>query len=212
LAQGSGAAKRAVHGVSAMLRKFLYGIAVAVAALVVIAFFLPRHVRVERSIEIQAPAATVFEIVNGFQRFNEWSPWYELDPEARYTLEGPASGVGARIAWRSGKANVGSGSQEIVRSEPIDTVQTRLEFDGDETAMAVWTIEPSGDGSRVTWAFETDLGMNPFARYMGLAFDRLIGDDYEKGLANLERLAETSAAAPHADGEAAGATRASSGT
>jgi hypothetical protein len=68
--------------------------------------------------------------------------------------------------------------------------------------MAVWTIEPEGDGSRVTWAFDTDLGMNPMARYMGLAFERFIGPDYERGLAKLKQLAEAAAAAPHANGEA----------
>jgi hypothetical protein len=195
-----------------MLRKFLYGVVIALAALLVISLFLPRHVRVARSIEIEAPAAAVFEIVNGFQRFNEWSPWYELDRSARYTLEGPASGVGARIVWRSDKPDVGSGSQVIVRSEPIGSVQTRMEFEEDGTATALWTIEPAGDGSRVTWTFETDLGSNPLARYMGLALERFIGPDYEKGLANLKRLAEKGAAGPHPDGEAADATPASSET
>jgi ribosome-associated toxin RatA of RatAB toxin-antitoxin module len=184
------------------LRKVLYGLAIVLVALVGIAFFLPRQVHVERSISMRAPAATVFDLVNGFQRFNEYSPWYEHDPKAQYTFEGPASGVGARMSWHSEQANVGSGSQEIVRSEPLSLVHSKLDFGADGTAMAIWTIEPEEDGSRVTWAFETDLGMNPIARYMGLAIGRFVGTDYEKGLANLKRVAEASAAQPHPDGEA----------
>jgi hypothetical protein len=184
-----------------ILRKLLYGFAIVLVALVLIAFFLPRQVHVERSVSMRAPPATVFELVNGFQRFNEWSPWFEYDPGARYTFEGPASGVGAKMAWNSEKPGVGSGSQEIVRSEPIDTVHSRLDFGSQGTALAVWTIEPLEDGSRVTWAFDTDLGSNPFARYMGLAYERFIGADYERGLAKLKQLAERTAAAPHPDAE-----------
>ncbi|MGQ0835990.1 MAG: SRPBCC family protein [Gammaproteobacteria bacterium] len=171
-----------------ILRKLLYGLAIVVVALAVIAFFVPRHVRVERALTMRAPPTAVFELVNGFKRFNEFSPWFEHDPRAKYTYTGPESGVGARMEWTSD--SVGSGSQEIVKSESPTAVHTKLDFGAQGTAMAVWTIEPTDDGSRVTWAFETDLGMNPIARYMGLTFEHFIGPDYEKGLANLKKLAE----------------------
>jgi Polyketide cyclase / dehydrase and lipid transport len=190
-----------------ILRKLLYGSAIVVVALAVIAFFLPRNVHVERSVSMLAPPGTVFDIVNGFQRFNEYSPWFEYDPKARYTFEGPPSGVGAKMSWQSDDASVGSGSQEIVKSEPIETVHSKLDFGSQGTALAVWTIVPEGDGSRVTWAFNTDLGMNPIARYMGLTFERFIGPDYERGLAKLKKVAEATAAASHSDGEAAETTR-----
>lgn len=184
-----------------VLRRIFYGVAIVLVALAVIAFFLPREVEVARSTWIDAPPATVFELVNGFRRYNDFSPWFELDPQARYTYEGPAAGVGAKMSWASEDQSVGSGSQEIVRSEPLRTVQTKLDFGGQGTALATWTIEPRDDGSEVTWGFETDLGMNPVARYMGLAFDQLIGPDYERGLAKLKRVAEAAAAGPHPDAE-----------
>jgi hypothetical protein len=176
------------------LRRILYGLAIAIVVLAAIALFLPRQVHVERSIAVRAPPAAVFEIVNGFGRFNEYSPWFELDPNAKYTYEGPAAGVGARMSWASDDRGVGRGTQEIVKSDPPRTVQSRLEFGGDNAAFATWTIQPAEGGSTVTWALDTDLGMNPVMRYMGLAFDHLIGRDYERGLAKLKTLAESPSA------------------
>jgi hypothetical protein len=176
------------------LRRIVYALAIAIVVLAVIAFLLPRHVHVERSVAVRAPATAVFDIVNGFGRFNEYSPWFELDPNAKYTYEGPVAGVGAKMSWVSAERGVGSGSQEIVRSEPPHRVQSRLEFGGESTALATWTIRPAEGGSAVTWALDTDLGMNPVMRYMGLAFDHLIGRDYERGLAKLKTLAESPSA------------------
>jgi hypothetical protein len=173
------------------LRRILYGLAIAIVALAASAFLLPRQVHVERSAAVRAPPATVFEIVNGFGRFNEYSPWFELDPNAKYAYAGPSAGVGARMSWTSDERAVGSGSQEIVRSDPPHTVQSRLEFGGEGTALSTWTIQAAEGGSTVTWAFDTDLGMNPVMRYMGLAFDHFIGRDYERGLAKLKTLAES---------------------
>jgi uncharacterized protein YndB with AHSA1/START domain len=173
------------------VRRILAGLAIAIVVLAAIAFILPRHIHVERSVVMRAPPPKVYDIVNGFARFNEFSPWFEADPRARYAYAGPASGVGARMTWASEDRGVGSGAQEIVKSEPPRLVQARLEFGDDGTALTTWTIVPAGEGSRVTWALDTDLGMNPAMRYMGLAFDRLVGRDYERGLAKLKALAES---------------------
>ena len=73
-------------------------VVVAIAALVVvcvaIGLMLPKTAHVERSIAIEAPAAMVFTVLNGFGQFNRWSPWADIDPDATTTYEGPASGVG----------------------------------------------------------------------------------------------------------------------
>jgi len=148
-------------------------------------------VHVERAVSIDAPRTTVFMLVNGFKLFNRWSPWYALDPGATYTYEGPANGVGARLVWNGNPDTLGSGSQEILESRPYDLVKTRLDFGPQGVATGQFTLAPDGAGTRVMWAFDTDLGMNPVSRYMGLLFDRLVGADFEKGLASLKQLAES---------------------
>jgi effector-binding domain-containing protein len=132
----------------------------------------------------------VFTLVNSFKRFNEWSPWVEKDPRATYTYSGPQTGVGAKIAWVGDPSTVGTGSQEIVESQPHTRVRSRLEFTGEGPSDATITLSAEGTSAKVTWALDTDLGWNPVARCFGLFFDRMIGPDFEKGLANLKALAE----------------------
>src|SRR4029079_17993737 len=83
------------------LKAAVYGLIGLVAVVLAAGLFLPRKAHVERSIVTSAAPATVFEIVNGFRRFNEWSPWARLDPDTKYTYSGPETGVGARMEWSS---------------------------------------------------------------------------------------------------------------
>lgn len=164
------------------------------AVLLVVGLFLPTSAHVERSIRTTASPATVYGIVNGFQRFNEWSPWAGLDPKTRYSFSGPATGAGARMEWSSDAPEVGSGSQEIVAVEPGRSVTIRLDFTGQSTSTSTMVIEPAAGGSLVRWSFDTDFTGNFLMRYLGLMFDGMIGADYEKGLAKLKGVAEATPA------------------
>lgn len=177
-------------------RAILVGLAGLIAILVVIGLFLPSSVHVERSVEIKAPATTVYGIVSDFGRFNEWSPWYELDPDATYTISTPASGEGATFAWASEDPSVGSGSQQITELVENRRVVVALDFGPQGTATATHAIEALDDGkTRVTWSMDTDFGFDLIGRYIGLMFETWVGNDYEKGLARLKTLAEKEAAA-----------------
>jgi len=82
-----------------MFTKFLYVIVIAFVLFLSVGLFLPRNVHVERSIEIDRPASTVFVLLNSYRAFASWSPWAARDPDARYEFSGPESGVGARLSW-----------------------------------------------------------------------------------------------------------------
>jgi hypothetical protein len=170
--------KQTFFAVSAVLFSVLAG-----------SWLLPRHAVVERSIVIERPPAEVYAVLNSFQRFNEWSPWFAADPDAVYTHSGPSSGVGARHAWRGNEA-VGEGSQTITASIPDRQVDIALVFGSNPPALSRYVLEPDTAGTRLAWRFEIDLGMNPVMRWFGLMFDRMIGADYERGLAQLKRLLE----------------------
>jgi uncharacterized protein YndB with AHSA1/START domain len=182
-----------------VLKTLLYVVGGLLAALVVVGLLLPRSAHVERSIEVAASPATVYALVDGFGRFNEWSPWAELDPNTRYTYSGPERGVGARMEWTSDDPDVGSGMQEVVSTDPGRSVTSRLAFGGQDPATTTMTLVPQDAGTRVTWAFDSDFGWNLLGRYFGLLFDGFIGADYEKGLAKLKALAEREEAARGAE-------------
>ena len=174
-----------------ILKKLLIVVIVLCAVLAGVGLLLPRRVHAERAAVIDAPRATVFAVLNGYASFNKWSPWFELDPQAKYTYEGPASGLGAKLSWVGDPKISGSGSQEIVESRPFELVRCRLDFGPQGKAEAQFTLTPEGTGTRVTWGFDTDLGMNPVSRYFGLMMDKMVGSDFEKGLASLKKLAES---------------------
>ena len=179
-----------------LLRRLVYVVAAALAVLLTIGLLLPDSAHVERSVTTSASPQTVYGLVDGYARFNEWSPWADLDPATRYTYSGPPTGVGARLEWRSDKPEVGSGSQEIVAVEPGRRVTTKLDFGTQGTATSTMSIEPEGTGSRITWSIDASFEGRFLERYFGLFFDRLIGPDYEKGLSRLAALAEATPPAP----------------
>ena len=171
------------------LKRVIIGLVTLIVLLVVISFLLPRQVHLERSIVINAPQAQLFEALNSFKRFNEFSPWAALDPNTQYTYEGPESGVGAKMSWVSNDPELGSGTNEIVESRSPDLIRTKLNFGG-QLAEATFRFEPADASTRVTWGFDGDLGNNPVMRFVGLMFDKWIGSDYEKGLARLKQVME----------------------
>lgn len=167
-------------------------VTVLVIGLITVGFLLPDRAHTERAIVIEAPPATVFTLLNGFRRFNEWSPWAELDPNTNYMIEGPVNGVGAKQSWSSQSDSVGSGSQEIIEVVPYLSIKLRLIFSGfDSDNVATYTLTPEGSGTKVVWSNDATFKGNLMGRYFGLMLDSMIGPDYEKGLARLKTLAES---------------------
>ena len=191
-----------------MFKKILYAIVIAMVVFIAIGLFLPRFVHVERTIEINRPAATVFTLLNGFNDYSAWSPWAVRDPTIIYQLSGPSSGIGARLNWSGDPRLVGQGWQEIIESTPWSMVRMQLDFEQQGPAISYFQIDQTASGVMLTWGFDTNLveGQGFFgsllARYFGLFFDRWIGADYEQGLIQLKALAESLPAADFSDLEA----------
>jgi len=181
------AATRRCH----VVKKILIGLGSLIALLVLVGFVLPSTAHVERRTTIEAPAAAIFPWLNDFKKFNEWSPWAERDPNMKREFSGPSSGVGATLSWEGDPDEVGSGTQKIVESVPDKRVVTELDFGDQGGGKASFDLVESDGKTEVTWAFDTDFGMNLVGRYFGLMFDGMIGPDYEAGLAKLKRTVES---------------------
>lgn len=173
-----------------MIKRLLLGLLGLVIVAAVGSLFLPDRAHVEREVTIAAPPAAVFPHVNNPKKTEDWSPWLEHDRTAVLTYDGPPEGVGAKLTWRSEHPEVGAGTLEIVESIPHERVQVALTFEGNGGGMSFYELTPVSDGTRVVWGFDTEFGLNPVMRYMGLMFDRWIGQDYERGLSNLKELVE----------------------
>jgi len=173
-----------------ILKRILIVFAILLMVVAVIGLMLPSHVHVERSTTISRPQEMVFDYVNNIQNWNSWSPWYELDTTASYTLSGPPSGLGAKINWVSTNKNVGTGSMTYTEVTTPSKIVQDLNFMEEGVATGTYSFVADGEGTKVTWSFEFDTGFNPLLRIMGKFIDGMVGKDFEKGLSNLKSILE----------------------
>ncbi|HMP83377.1 MAG TPA: SRPBCC family protein [Verrucomicrobiota bacterium] len=169
----------------------LLAIAVLVILLIVVIAGQPDEFKVARSAAIAATPQKVFSHVNELRKWEDWSPWAKLDPDAKSAFEGPDSGVGSAMSW-SGNRKVGEGKMTITESAPASFIQFRLEFlrPFKATNTAEFVFAPRGDQTSVTWSMA---GKNNFmGKVFSLFFncDTMVGKDFEKGLARLKAVAE----------------------
>ena len=179
-----------------MIIKILIGLAVLIALLVLLVATRPSTFRVERFITIAAPAENVFARVNDLRAWGAWSPWEAKDPDMRRTYGGPPAGVGATYAW-AGDKNVGEGRMTIERSEHPSLVGIKLEFFKPfaGTNAAALSFTPSPGGTKVTWVMDGRYNFVTKGVSMVMDMDKMIGADFEAGLANLKAQAEAGAGA-----------------
>lgn len=172
-----------------LLLRLLGGLAVLLFLLIAVAYLLPRTYRIERSIVINAPAGQVFAQFGDLRAWKNWGAWQERDPAMKLTYAEPSTGVGAWSAWES--RTEGNGRMTITGFEPGVRISYRLEFPDMGTASTgAMEIRPSDGGVKVVWSDAGDLGLNPLFRWFGLFLDRLIGRDFELGLAKMKSLVE----------------------
>jgi hypothetical protein len=179
-----------------MLLKILIGVAVIIVLLVLFIATRPSAFRVERSITIAAPPGRAFALVNDFRAWPAWSPWEKKDPRMKKTLGGPPSGVGATYAW-AGDKNVGEGRMTIERSERPSLVAIKLEFFKPFTGTntATFDFAPVPAGTKVTWVMEGKYNFVTKGVSLVMDMDKMIGNDFEAGLAAMKAAAEGTAAA-----------------
>jgi len=173
-----------------IIKRILIGLVIVIVALLAIGFFLPQQVHVERSIDINAPSSLAFAQVNNLTNWVNWSPWDKRDSLMVKTFSGPEAGIGATYAWSSEHSEVGKGSMTISESVENEKVVTELDFMENGKATGGFLFAESNGVTKVTWYFDTDLGMNPIARYFGLMMDKFVGPDFESGLAALKQQCE----------------------
>lgn len=173
-----------------MLKTILAIVAVAIVGLLAYPLTKPDTFAVQRSATIAASPEKVFALVNDVKAFNSWNPYARKDPTIKLRYDGPASGPGAAYAWDS--ESVGAGRMQITEATPSGGVAMRLDFDKPMKASnrVEFTLASQGSTTRVTWSMN---GAMPYLNRLITIFfdiDKMVGDDFEAGLANLKAAAE----------------------
>ena len=177
-----------------MLPLILIGLVVIVVVFLIIVALQPADFRLARNTMMSAPPAVIFERVNDFRKWDAWSPWARIDPAMNKAFEGAASGIGAIYTW-TGNSKVGAGRMTILESRPDELVKIKLEFfkPFKATNTAEFTFKPEGNQTLVTWSMTGEKNFIAKAFHMFVNVDKMVGRDFEKGLAQMKAIAEAAA-------------------
>ena len=177
-----------------MFKKVLIGLVVVIAAFLAFVATRPAEFRLERSTTVAAPADVVFASVNDLHKWGQWSPWEKKDPNMKKTFEGAAAGVGASYSWASDK--VGEGKMTIAESQPGSRIGIKLEFIKPFAATnnIEFLFKPAAGGTQVTWAMSGNNNFMGKLFHVFMDMDKMVGPDFEQGLASLKTLSEADAA------------------
>lgn len=175
-----------------MLKKILLSLVVLLVLFVIVVALQPSDFKYTRSATFDAAPGILFEKTNNLHKWEDWSPWAKIDPNAKTTYQGPDAGVGASFSW-DGNNDVGAGTMTITESQASDFIRMKLEFKKpfEATNNTEFTFKAEGSKTIMTWSMS---GKNNF---IGKAFglfvdcDKMIGNDFEKGFANLKTLLTT---------------------
>lgn len=167
------------------------GLVVLIAAVLTLGLIKPTEFKVERSILINSDKGVIMSNVKSLKNMENWSPWAKVDPSMKNTFAGNDGEVGSIHRWE-GNENVGVGEQEITAIAE-NRVETELRFyePWEAVNQAYFQLDEVDDGIKVTWGL---LGENPFPSNAFMNMDAMIGPDYEKGLASLKTLCESTPA------------------
>jgi hypothetical protein len=184
-------------GFKAVLKFAFLALVAIIGVLCIVIAMRPSDFKVSRSATFAATPAAVFEQINDFHKWDAWSPWAKMDPNAKNTFEGPTSGEGSKFAW-AGNSDVGEGSMTIVESKPNELDRIRLDFvkPMEGTSDVDMKLDPQGDQTKLTWSMA---GKNNFmAKAISLFMDceKMVGDQFDQGLANMKKIVEAKPAQP----------------
>ncbi|MGA8277343.1 MAG: SRPBCC family protein [Rhodanobacteraceae bacterium] len=166
---------------------------------VVVAVFLPAHGHIERSVEVSSPLRQVYDSLNTFRRFPEWSALRRLHPRVQMNFRGPESGEGAEVVWTSDSPTIGDGDLTITSSTQDSEIRMAIDnqWSGINKAYTV-TLTPTHSGRtvKITWAYDVDYGWNLLWRYAGLY---IYGDPATHIQVSLNNVAAMLASFPNVD-------------
>ena len=174
-----------------ILKIVLMVLVIAVVGVLALAATKPNTYHVERSATVHAAPSVVYDQVNDFRRWEAWSPWEKIDPAMKRSFAGSESGKDAIYSW-AGNDKVGEGRMTIVESESPSHVGIRLDFikPWTETCEVGFALAPEGENTKVTWSMDGRHNYTSKVMCVFMDMDKMIGNDYEKGLDQLKNVAE----------------------
>jgi hypothetical protein len=177
------------------MKKFFKIVGIVILVLIVVVLvaglIAPKKYHLEREISINAPREKIWPQVSSLPNTHKWNPWSEQDPNIKVSFEGQEGAVGSVYKWES--KEVGTGNQTITKLDQPGRVESRIHFikpfEGEADVFI--DLQETGNATKVTWGFNTEYAYPMNAMLLVMNMDKMMGDAYDKGLANLKRISES---------------------
>jgi effector-binding domain-containing protein len=179
-----------------ILKYILFFVAGVITLATIVSFFLPSQCHVERSMEMNCTPEQAFPLVNNLKKWDIWSPWHHKDSAMVKNYGDVYEGIGANYSWKSNHRDVGNGSIKYVEVKPNEFIKAEMYFmDNSSAAFGTYKFDKTDKGCKVTWGMDCDMS-KPFVigKFFGMMMDKMIGPDFENGLAELKKASENAAA------------------
>jgi len=178
-----------------MLKIILIAIPTIIVVFIIVVAMQPSNYRVARSIVIAAPPDAVFPHMNELKKWEAWNPWGKADPNMKLTYGDPASGVGANYSW-AGNREAGAGRATITESRPGKSVKYKMEFFKPMPGFSEmdFTFKPQDNQTEVTMTVTGEKNFMARAFCLFVSMDKMIGGKFERSLADLKAIVESSKA------------------
>ena len=166
-----------------MMRVFEFLVALVIVAVigVVAGVVMPSSGHVERSQVVGKDMRQVYDLLNNFRRFPDYSVLRSQDSGVQFKFSGKAYGPGAEISWTSTDAKLGDGGLTIASATPqFDQIDSNT-----QEASIIWNLdnnwrgldkhftldlERQGHGrlTQITWSYDVQYGWNLINRFANL--------------------------------------------
>jgi len=133
---------------------------------------------------IHAPIETVYDAVVNMEKWEAWSPWLMMEPEAKVTTAADKKSYN----WTGSR--VGEGHMALTDNITNQSARYDLTFlkPFKSHAKVGMDLKPMDGGTEVTWSMDSALPF--FMFFMKNMMETFIGMDYERGLNLLKDYAE----------------------
>lgn len=177
-----------------VLKTLAWIIGIILFIALVLIFFAPTTMHVERTVEINAPASIVWNDIVRFEKFNEWNSWKQMDSTARFTVTGDDGTIGATDSWKGSK--IGEGKLQHLSMDTYKSVTQKLTFITPFASESdvFFNLSEAAGKTKVTWGFDTRYKrpQNVMSLFMKGALEK----DFHHGLSNLKSMAEAEVKGP----------------
>lgn len=146
----------------------------------------------QTSINIDAPAKKIYDLMLDLNRFDDWNPFMTMDPTTKTSVVQEKAGPGSVYTYEGQR--IGRGQQVVLSAEKPSLIVSEMSFFGKKktnTAIIEFRIQQETSGTLVTWYMEGERGLG--GKFMGvvLGFDKMMGKSFASGLASLKALMES---------------------